>query len=278
MRAEPERQEPVEDEGELGAIVRLARYPIHRPASPEYGRLIEAARASLDSSGAFVLEGFLLPQAVAAILDQSDSMAEAAFVSSQPHNVFLVPGDPAFPADHARNRLVRSEKAVLADDQIPRDSLLRRLYGADCFRAFLSAALDVEGLFPFEDPLAPINVSFYGEGHELGWHFDNSPFALTLLLRDPTAGGAFEYVPNIRSETPESYVAIARILDGDQAAVRELKQGRGALVLFKGARSLHRVTPCSGPVARAIAVLSYAPEPGRNLKEHTRMLFYGRRQ
>ena len=106
MRAEAEEREPVEGEGALGAIVRLEQYPIHRPASPEYERLVKAARASLNSSGAFVLEGFLLPQAVAAILDQSDSMAEAAFVSSQPHNVFLVPGDPAFPADHARNRFL----------------------------------------------------------------------------------------------------------------------------------------------------------------------------
>ena len=90
---------------------------------------------------------------------------------------------------------MRSEKSVLADDQIPAGSLLRQLYGADCFRSFLCEVLEVEGLFPFEDPLAPINVSFYGEGEELGWHFDNSPFAVTLLLRDAEKGGAFEYVP-----------------------------------------------------------------------------------
>jgi hypothetical protein len=277
-QAQSGRWEPGKDEGGLGAIIRLDRYPIHHPASPQCRRLVEAAKSSLSGSGAFVLEGFLPARAVTGILDRADSMAEAAFVSSQPHNVFLLPADPAYPADHARNRLVRSEKAVLADDQIPADSPLRQLYGAECFRSFLCEVLEVEGLFPFEDPLAPINVSFYGEGEELGWHFDNSPFAVTLLLRDAETGGAFEYVPDSRLETPEGYAAISRILDGDGTSVRELKQGRGALVLFKGARSLHRVTACGRPVARTIAVLSYASEPGRSLKEHTRLLFYGRTQ
>jgi hypothetical protein len=270
--------DPDKGEGELDAIIRLDRYPLHRPASPACRRLVEAAKSSLSDSGAFVLEEFLASPAVAGILDQADSMAAAAFVSRQPHNVFLLPADPAYPADHARNRLVRSEKSVLADDQIPAGSLLRRLYGAECFRSFLCEVLEVEGLFPFEDPLAPINVSFYGEGEELGWHFDNSPFAVTLLLRDAETGGAFEYAPDTRRETPEGYATISRILDGDGAAVRELKQGRGALVLFKGARSLHRVTPSGGAVARTIAILSYASEPGRSLKEHTRLLFYGRTQ
>jgi hypothetical protein len=275
-RLRSERWEPGKDEGVLGAVAQLDRYPIHCPASSECRRLVEAAKSSLSDSGAFVLEGFLSSSAVAGILDQADSMAAAAFVSRQPHNVFLLPTDPAYPADHARNRLVRSEKAVLADDQIPAGSLLRQLYGAECFRSFLCEVLEVEGLFPFEDPLAPINVSFYGEGEELGWHFDNSPFAVTLLLRDAATGGAFEYVPDSRRDTPEGYAAISRVLDGDGTDVRELKQGRGALVLFKGARSLHRVTPSGGAVARTIAILSYASEPGRSLKEHTRLLFYGR--
>ena len=277
-QAQPTRRESSRAEGELADIIRLDRYPLHRPESLECRRLVEAAKSGLSASGTFVLEGFLPSSAVAGILDQADSMAEAAFVSSQPHNVFLQPADPAFSPDHARNRLVRSEKSVLADDQIPAGSLLRQLYGADCFRSFLCEVLEVEGLFPFEDPLAPINVSFYGEGEELGWHFDNSPFAVTLLLRDAARGGAFEYVPDSRRDTPEGYAAISRVLDGDQSSVRELKQGRGALVLFKGARSLHRVTPCGGPVPRTIAILSYASEPGRSLKEHTRLLFYGRTQ
>jgi hypothetical protein len=261
----------------IGDIVDLDRYPIDRPSSTACRELVAQARASLADPGAFVLEGFLRPTGLASVLGQADAMAANAFHSSSPHNVLLVPPDPAYPPDHARNRLVRSDKSVLADDQLPTDSPLRRIYTSDHVRAFLCAALGVESLYPFEDPLAPINVSFYGEGEELGWHFDNSPFAVTLLLRDAATGGIFEYVPNLRGDTPEAYAALSRILDGDQQGVRELRQSRGALVLFKGARSLHRVTPCGGPIPRTIAVLSYSPAPGRSLEEHTRLLFYGRR-
>src|SRR3954470_16027786 len=98
--AQSRRLESGKDAGALAGIVRLDRYPLDRPASPDYRRLVEAAKSSLSASGAFVLEGFLAASAVGGILDQADSMAAAAFVSSQPHNVFLQPADPAFPADH----------------------------------------------------------------------------------------------------------------------------------------------------------------------------------
>jgi len=121
-------------------------------------------------------------------------------------------------------------------------------------------------------------VNFYGENQELGWHFDNAKFAVTLMLRQADAGGAFEFAPNIREESDKGFARVARILDGDPAEVRELRQDPGALVLFKGSRSLHRVAPCFGDSPRTIAVLSYVSEPGQGLKEHTRLLFYGRQQ
>src|SRR5512136_2419457 len=80
---------------ELGQAFDLARYPIHAPSSPECRRLIAEARTSLDNSGAFVLEGFMRPASVAAILAEADAMAKQAFASSQPHNVYLLPTDPA---------------------------------------------------------------------------------------------------------------------------------------------------------------------------------------
>ncbi len=52
--------------------------------------------------------------------------------------------------------------------------------------------------------------------------------------------------------------------------------GPGALVLFRGRRALHRVTPVEGVRPRIIAVLSYDPEPGKRLTPHTQRLFYGR--
>jgi hypothetical protein len=267
-----------EQDEALGDIIDLARYPLHAPGSPAYGRLVDAARQGLGEAGACVLAGFMRPAAVARTLAEVDPLQPEAFVCRQPHNVYLVDPDPARPSEHARNRLVRSEKAILAHDEIPTGSPLRGIYESPGFRAFICDALEVERLFPFDDPLASINVNFYGEDQELGWHFDNAKFALTLMLRQAVSGGAFEYAPNIRTEDEAGYGRIARILDGDATGVRELKQDPGALVLFKGSRSLHRVAPSFGSPPRTIAILSYAGEPGQGLKDHTRLLFYGRRQ
>jgi hypothetical protein len=260
----------------IAAIVDLERYPLHLPASPGYRDCLAAARAGLAATGACVFEGFLCPAAVARILAEVDPLQRSAFVCGQPHNVYLVDPDAALPADHARNRLVRSEKAILAHDEMPAASPLRDLYGWAAFRGFVCDALEIERVFPFDDPLASINVNFYGGGQELGWHFDNSKFTVTLMLRQAESGGVFEYAPNIREESAAGYAAVGRILDGDLRDVAELKQDPGALVLFKGSRSLHRVTPSFGPASRTIAILSYTSEAGRGLKEHTRLLFYGR--
>ncbi len=69
---------------------------------------------------------------------------------------------------------------------------------------------------------------------------------------------------------------MARVLDGARAGVRALDMDPGALVLFRGRYALHRVTPVEGEAPRLLAVLSYDPEPGKMLTEHTRTLFYGR--
>jgi hypothetical protein len=262
----------------LAAAVDLDRYPIHEGGSAAFGSLLQTVRRDLAASGASVLEGFMRPASLARVLAEVDPLASGAFVCRQPHNVFLVPGDSHYESDHLRNRQVRSEKAILADDEIPANSPLRDIYDSADFRAFLRAALDVDALFPFADNLGSVNVNFYGLGQELGWHFDNSVFTVTLMLRQAERGGLFEFAPDIRQEGAAGFQTLERILDGDSARVRELKQGAGALVLFKGSRSLHRVTPAYGAKPRTIAILSYAPMPDYSLKEHTRRIFYGRTQ
>ena len=263
-------------EERLASILDLARYPLHRPQSPIYRKLVARARRGLSLRGACVFEGFMRTSSVARTLEEVDPLQASAFVCGQPHNVYLVDPDPAYPPLHARNRLVRSEKAIIADDELPTTSPLRTIYEWDRFRAFVCDALQIDRLFPFADPLASVNINFYGAGQELGWHFDNSKFTVTIMLREAESGGAFEFAPNIRDDTGAEFGAVDQILNGSHARVAELKQRPGALVLFKGSRSLHRVTPSFGPRPRTIAILSYTSAPGVGLKEHTRRLFYGR--
>jgi alkylated DNA repair dioxygenase AlkB len=259
-----------------GSFADLARYP--DADAPAYARFLAGVQQDLAESGAAVLEGFLPPTTVERILAEIDPLEAGAFVCGSPHNAYLAKPDAALPPDHPRNRTVESRKACLAHDEIPAESPLRALYVWPALHRFLAEALGYPRLYAYEDPLASINVNFYGGGQELGWHFDNAAFAITLMLRQAESGGVFEFAPHIREDSPAGFAAVGRILDGDRTEVRELAQDAGALVLFRGARSLHRVTPSFGTRSRAIAILSYAPEPGVTVTENTRLIFYGRTQ
>jgi len=125
--------------------------------------------------------------------------------------------------------------------------------------------------------LSSINLHYAAAGQELGWHFDNSSFAITLLVQKPQAGAIFEYVKDVRNADANemNYEKTGNILDGVEA-VQSLELDPGALVLFRGRNSMHRVTPTIGDITRMLVVLAYNTEPGIALSESARMTFYGR--
>lgn len=260
----------------LEAAVDSARYPITDLDCPSGRSLVESSRAQLADSGACVLEGFLRADAARQALDAVSGLLGDAFYCEKRHNPYLDPQDPAFPGDHPRNRPQVSDVGALADDQIPHDTLLQRLYRWPTLRAFLAAVLQVPELHPYADPLGSLNLNVFRPGQQLGWHFDNADWAVTLMLQPAEAGGVYEYAPWTRDGSNQNYEAIAAILDGGRAPVRELAMDIGALVLFRGRQSLHRVTPVKGDRPRLVAVLSYDTQPGVMLTEHNRRLFFGR--
>jgi hypothetical protein len=255
----------------LSEIVDTVRHPL------DDERFRVGCRDALDREGVLVLESFMTADALAAARDEAAASEHLAFYCEQAHNVYLTPSDPGFASAHPRNRSVVSSKGCITDDQIGRDSVLRVLYDAPAFRAFLCEVLGERGLHPYADPLSSVNVHYASAGQELGWHFDNSSFAITLLLQAPEAGGVFEYVRALRDAArgDAGYEAVRRVLDRETPPSR-LSLGAGALVLFRGRDSMHRVTPVSGGTTRVLVVLAYNAEPGVALSESARMTFYGR--
>ena len=137
--------------------------------------------------------------------------------------------------------------------------------------------LDEESLHEYADTLSSINLHYAAAGQELGWHFDNSSFAITLLIQKPESGARFEYVKDVRDADAGhmNYEGARKILEGD-ATIQNLNMDPGALVLFRGRNSMHRVTPTIGDITRMLVVLAYNTEPGIELSESARMTFYGR--
>ena len=255
----------------LQTLVNLEHFPITQAAFQA------SSKRELDDNGVLVLPGFLLPEAIGSVVKEAHQCKDKVYYTSSDHNIYLEPTDPNYALTHPRNRKVRSSKGCITTDQIPEGSPLISLYQNAEFRRFLCAVLDESELHEYADPLSAINLHYASEGQELGWHFDNSAFAVTLLVQKPDAGGVFEYVKDARdADVAEmGYAQVEQILDGDMP-VQSLSMDAGALVLFRGRNSIHRVSPTEGPTTRLLAVLAYNTAPGIALTESARMTFFGR--
>ncbi len=257
------------------APIDLARYPIDRPG-PERAALVETCKDALAREGMFSLEGFLTPRAVGAALDLIRPRLEReAFTHSRQHNIYFKSDIPGLPADHPA--LIRTETVnhTLCADQL-RDTAVWDAYAFQPLAAFLADTMGIEALYPMDDPLAALNVMGYGTGEALNWHFDRSQFTTTLLLQAPDAGGAFEYRTALRTEADPNYDGVARLLRGEDDAVRSIRLAPGTLNVFRGRNTAHRVTPVEGPRARIIAVFSYYDRPGVRFSAEEQRGFYGR--
>ncbi len=252
----------------------LIRFDLHPLADADWRR---ECREQLNQHGALVLRQFLQPDALQIIIAEGNAQRHLAYHTLSKHNVYLMKKDEAYDADHPRNRDVISTKGCITDDVIAAESPLRQLYNDELFKSFLCDVLGETALYPYADPLSSINLHYAPDGQELGWHFDNSSVAITLLVQKPRAGGIFQYVKDLRdADAGEmNFEGVAAVLDQRQP-VDALAIEAGDLVLFRGRNSMHRVTPTEGDITRMLAVLAYNTQPGIALSETARMTFYGR--
>ncbi len=245
--------------------------PITDPA------FLDRCKATLDRDGALSLPGFLTREAVEKVTRDGLAKIGEAYFCVNHHNVYVTPKNAELPADHALNRQVISSKGLIADDQIDENSPLKQLYRDADFQAFIRHVVGEREIHPYGDPMSSVNLHFAKTGQELGWHFDNSSFAITLLFQKPEGGGKFEYVRDLRdADAGEmNFEGVQQLLDGKiKPEVLEIEPG--TLVLFRGRNSLHRVTPTEGETTRVLAVLAYNTKPGMSLSENSMRTFYGR--
>ena len=261
----------------LDHLVDLHRYPIDDLDGPGGTTLVAGVRESLRKVGACDLREFLLPEAVTEAVSGALAVQGGSFRTETTHNVEFSGRPPeSLAPDDPMRLVVRSAKDGLAYDRVPDDSPVRALYESDEMLRFVAAALEVEPLYRSDDPLGALNLMYYLPGDELGWHFDNADFVVTLMLQAPEAGGVFEFVPALRSEGDRNDAGVRALLAGEHDDVRTMSGAPGTLALFRGHLSPHRVSPVVGSRQRINAVLSYARTPGHRLSPETYRIFYGR--
>jgi hypothetical protein len=257
-------------------VVDLRRFPINDPASPQYRDLVRSCRDQLRDHGVAQLAGFLTPAAVGEMLALAGELTPRAWASDQTHTAYFEPADQAPGPDHPRALLQHSAKKAIAYDLIPSGAPIRRLYESDDLTSFIAAVLNRPALYRSADPLDALEIAIFDHGDELGWHFDNSEFSITVMYAEAEAGGHFDYYPWLRDQHDENYPVVQQVLLGGSDGVVRLATSPGTLAVFRGQRALHRVTPVSGRRPRINSVLTYGEHPGMKLNELTQQLFYGR--
>ncbi|MFF4764600.1 hypothetical protein [Streptomyces sp. NPDC001292] len=260
----------------LADVIDLDRYPIDRLDSPKARALLAFCRASLAFEGACQLPGFVRPAAVDRLVEEALAKQGLAHRTDDTHNVYFEPVPENGTSDDPATVLEHSSKSAIAWDLIAADSPLRIAYESDELTRFLGEALQMPSFYRYADPLGAASLMTFGKGDELGWHFDRSPFAVTVMLQPATAGGEYQYYHHLRSADSENPAGVIGALHETLPGRIALAGEPGALTMFRGQYSLHRVTPVERDEFRINAVLAYSERPGDRLNSLTQQLFYGR--
>jgi hypothetical protein len=257
----------------IGEVIDLERYPIDRLDSP----LVDHCRATLRSQGALKLDGFVRPDAVERMVAEARGLAAQGYPNDATHNAYFDDAiDESLEEGHPRRILVRSAQKAVAMDLLPPDFAPRVVYDSDEMLRFVAAVLGRDELHRSADPLDGCNMTVYEEGDELGWHFDQSEFSVTLMIQCAERGGDFEYAPNIRKPDDEHYLEVREVLLHESLRTVQLVSEPGTLAFFRGRYSLHRVPPVEGSTPRINSVLTYSVEPGHKLSATAQQMYYGR--
>lgn len=253
------------------ALVNELLYPLN--ADAPRAAIVSNAQAQLAETGAAAFPSFVDTAVLTEMVDEVLAKRERTFRRDQ-----LLGINPEGRLAEAADADLLSRKSpyrmwILGSDLLDPEGAICRLYRSPALIELARDCLGVESLHPTADPLINVNITYMDEGDQHGWHFDGNDFVISLLLQAPNEGGAFEYLPDADVEPlPE----IKSILDGASSRVRRERVTPGTLLLFRGRKALHRVSPVKGPRQRVVALLSYHTEPGFIYPDQVKMNGLGR--
>lgn len=249
----------------LEDVVNVTRYPILEPDHPERKSLVERCRADLDANQYCSIPDFITPSALAAMAEEAIGLQDVANHNNSLRNCYLHRQiDPTLPDDDPRNLQDRSSVRMVAYDQIPEASPLKIFYHADAVRTLVAEIVGEGQLFDNEDPYQPANYVCYQDGDESSWHFDaDNSFTMTLMVQAAEEGGDFELSPDTRTDTDQNYDHVRDVLTGNRDdTIVAVGRQPGALCIFRGCNSMHRVSPVHGDTLRIMGVFVYEFSPG----------------
>ena len=231
--------------------------------------------SKLEKDGILIFNSFIGTDGLKTLQDEANDLKKHSYRSSSEYNVYISEYDNAFSSDSPRNRIMNTSKKCIPNDLIPKYSILQRLYDSSFLKDFFCELLDKENLYPYEDSLSSININYYDKGDALGWHFDNSDYTITLLIKNCTKGGVYEFFNDMRyKDGKEDYAFVEKILDNEVSGTK-IDSFEGDLMIFKGNKSIHQVTAVEEG-ERVLVTFNYNETAGISLSEKSRKTFFGR--
>ncbi|UJR35049.1 hypothetical protein I4U23_027825 [Adineta vaga] len=242
----------------IHTLINHKLYPLDNRQSETYNQLVKNSREEFLSTGCLYLTNFLTQSTLSTILQEINSIvmhsSQTLFQSYVQHTENLYNISKNF------NEIESSSKTIIAYDQIPTDSLLRKIYLSNSLIQFLTDVIEIyPQLYPSCDKLGALYINIYRQSNKLSWHTDHSHFFVNLLLQQASNNneGIFEYKT-------------------DKIISRNDFQS-GGLVLFNGRNYVHRVTEIhSSKLPRINAILTYDCTREHYLSDYVLQKFFGR--
>ena len=260
----------------MNQYLDLEKYPLDRPDSAEYAELVRKCQIDLANEGMFNLPGFFKPGVAQAAADAAQpAMDSVSFRHARRHNVYFRDTVPGINDDHPAMVKFETVNHTLCADQLAGNPVID-VYEWDPFAAFLAATMGKEKLYRMDDSMACVNVQATRDGEGLNWHFDRSEFTTTILLQAPQTGGQLEYRKDLRSADDQNFDGVAAVLAGEDPQTKQIMPESGALNVFCGVNTPHRVVAVQGPTDRVIAIFCFYERPGVAFSPEEQKGFYGR--
>ena len=253
----------------LNSLVNLECYPIH-DLGGRGARLLEKVRARMEVDALCCLPDFINPSALRCMVQEILTCQGKAYPIESQRTAYSWVDRTQYPLDHAVNITSEHKLASVTRDSMGDASVLVSLFHCNELTEFVRECFGIRALYRVTCPFLSLNVKIMDQGARHGWHFDNNDGAVSLLLQEAKQGGEYEYVPYLRSDKNENYDGVRSVLRGDRSNVRIVAIRAGTLCLFRGGRSLHRVSHIiEGSPDRLTAILSYSDQPNHFYNENT---------
>ena len=260
----------------LPDLIDLDRYPIDDLAG-RGAALVESCIARVRDTAMCHLPGFVRADAVERIRAEAVARRETTYWMCTERRAYSWRDPNEYPEGHPVGMTTPNHIGTITTDAFTPDSAVVALLHLEELTEFLRAALEEPPLHPVACPHLAANVKVMSGGCKHAWHFDQNESAVTFMIQNAREGGHYEYVPYLRAEDDENYNGVTNLLQGTHKGVVREDLFPGSFCLFKGRRSIHRVTEVTdGEPDRLLAVFSYHTVPNHRYRDSTVRSVLGR--